>query len=122
MDLGLEALSKITIFSKYAKYNSELKRRETWDEIIDRYQTMMIKKYPNLETAIIDSAKFIREKKVLPFLARVGPLHKLHFSQDETQIFRMGTCFASFILKGITWVFQGCLFDDALAVRTYLIK
>ena len=40
-DLGLEALSRITIFSKYAKYIPELQRRETWDEIIDRYQNMM---------------------------------------------------------------------------------
>jgi ribonucleoside-diphosphate reductase alpha chain len=66
MDLGLEALSKITVFSKYAKYNPKLKRRETWDEIVDRYQAMMIKKYPKLEAAIIESAKFIRDKKVLP--------------------------------------------------------
>jgi ribonucleoside-diphosphate reductase alpha chain len=66
MDLGLEALSKITIFSKYAKYISEKKRRETWDEIVDRYQSMMIKKYPKLEQAIVESAVFIREKKVLP--------------------------------------------------------
>jgi ribonucleoside-diphosphate reductase alpha chain len=66
MDLGLEALSKITIFSKYAKYIPELKRRETWDEIVDRYENMMVKKYPNLETQIKDSATFIRKKKVLP--------------------------------------------------------
>jgi ribonucleoside-diphosphate reductase alpha chain len=66
MDLGLDALSKITIFSKYSKYLPEKKRRETWDEIVDRYQTMMVKKYPKLEDAIIESAKFIRDKKVLP--------------------------------------------------------
>ena len=66
MDLGLDALSQITVFSKYAKYNSKLRRRETWDEIVDRYQTMMIKKYPSLEKAIVESAKFIRHKKVLP--------------------------------------------------------
>lgn len=66
MDLGLEALSKVTIFSKYAKYIPELKRRETWDEIVTRYQTMMIKKYPSLEDAIVASAVMIREKKVLP--------------------------------------------------------
>ncbi len=66
MDLGLEALSQLTVFSKYAKYNSELKRRETWDEIVDRYQTMMIKKYPTLAEGIVESAKFIRDKKVLP--------------------------------------------------------
>ena len=66
MDLGLEALSKITVFSKYAKYLPKLKRRETWDEIVDRYQEMMTNKYPNLKVAIVESAKFIREKKVLP--------------------------------------------------------
>jgi len=48
MDLGLEALSKITVFSKYAKFIPELNRRETWDEIISRYEAMMIKKYPYL--------------------------------------------------------------------------
>ena len=66
MDLGLQILSDVTVFSKYAKYKSELKRRETWNEIVDRYETMMIKKYPKLEDAIVESAKFIRDKKVLP--------------------------------------------------------
>ena len=65
-DLGLEALSKITIFSKYAKYIPELKRRETWDEIVDRYEAMMVKKFPKLEEAIKTNAQFIRDKKVLP--------------------------------------------------------
>jgi hypothetical protein len=66
VDLGLEALSSLTVFSKYAKYIPELKRRETWDEIVDRYQSMMVKKYPSLEDAIIKSAELIRAKKVLP--------------------------------------------------------
>jgi ribonucleoside-triphosphate reductase len=66
MDLGLQALSDITVYSKYAKFIPEKKRRETWDEIVDRYQNMMIKKYPNLEEAIIKSAELIRQKKVLP--------------------------------------------------------
>lgn len=66
MDLGLETLSKITIFSKYARYLPELKRRETWEEIVDRYQTMLIKKYPLLEESIKHHGRFIREKKELP--------------------------------------------------------
>jgi len=66
MNLGLEALSSLTIFSKYAKYIPEKKRRETWDEIVDRYEEMMVKKYPMLEVAIRESTKFIRDKKVLP--------------------------------------------------------
>ena len=65
-DLGLEALSSITVFSKYAKYLPELQRRETWEEIVMRYENMLIKKYPKLEEAIISSAKMIRDKKVLP--------------------------------------------------------
>jgi ribonucleoside-diphosphate reductase alpha chain len=66
MNLGLETLSSLTTFSKYAKYIPELKRRETWNEIVNRYQEMMIKKYPKLEEAIIGSSQFIRKKKVLP--------------------------------------------------------
>jgi ribonucleoside-diphosphate reductase alpha chain len=69
MDLGLEALSQLTVFSKYAKYNPELKRRETWDEIVDRYQGMMIKKYPSLKDSIVKSAELIRHKKVLPSMS-----------------------------------------------------
>ena len=84
MDLGLEALSKITIFSKYAKYLPKLKRRETWDEIVDRYENMMIKKYPNLETQIKDSATFIRKKKVLPSMRALqfaGPAAEVNNSR-----------------------------------------
>lgn len=66
MDLGLDALGKITVFSKYAKHVPQLQRRETWDEIVDRYEEMMIKKYPSLSESITESAKFIRDKKVLP--------------------------------------------------------
>ena len=66
MDIGLQALSEITIYSKYAKYIPEKKRRETWDEIVDRYVNMMIKKYPKLEDAIKNSSEFIRRKTVLP--------------------------------------------------------
>jgi ribonucleoside-diphosphate reductase alpha chain len=84
MDLGLEALSKITIFSKYAKYLPELKRRETWEEIVDRYENMMIKKYPNLEKEIKDSATFIRKKKVLPSMRALqfaGPAAEVNNSR-----------------------------------------
>ena len=66
MDLGLEALSKLTVFTKYAKYKKELKRREDWDEIVDRYVDMLCGKYPSLTESIKVSAEFIRQKKVLP--------------------------------------------------------
>lgn len=66
MDLGLKALSDVTVFSKYAKYLPEVGRRETWDEIVDRYEVMMWKKYPNLKKVITENAVWIRQKKVLP--------------------------------------------------------
>jgi Ribonucleotide reductase, alpha subunit len=66
MDLGLEALSKITTFSKYAKYIPSKQRRETWNEIVNRYEDMMITKYPLMSEAIVETAKMIRDKKILP--------------------------------------------------------
>jgi ribonucleoside-diphosphate reductase alpha chain len=84
MDLGLDALSKLTVFSKYAKYIPELKRRETWDEIVDRYQTMMIKKYPKLEEQIVETTSFIRNKKVLPSMRALqfaGPAAEVNNSR-----------------------------------------
>lgn len=66
MDLGLDTLSSLTVFSKYAKYVPELQRRETWDEIVARYESMMIKKYPKLEAQIKETSQFILQKKVLP--------------------------------------------------------
>jgi ribonucleoside-triphosphate reductase len=66
MDLGLQILSDLTVFGKYAKYNNDLKRRETWEEIVDRYVAMMIKKYPQVKDDIIKNSLYIKEKKVLP--------------------------------------------------------
>lgn len=67
MDLGLQAASQITVFSKYAKYIPETQTREVWDEIADRYEDMLVDKYPHLADEIISNvAKFIRKKKVLP--------------------------------------------------------
>jgi ribonucleoside-triphosphate reductase len=66
MDLGLQALSEVTIFSKYARYMPELQRRESWEEIVTRYEVMMMKKYPQLKKEILEKAKYIHDKKVLP--------------------------------------------------------
>ena len=66
MELGSEILSQVTIFSKYAKYLPELKRRETWDDIVTRYEVMLMQKFPKLKKEISENAEFIRQKKVLP--------------------------------------------------------
>src|SRR6187549_1438866 len=66
MNKEKEILSNLIVFSKYAKYRQDLKRRETWDEIVDRYEKMMYTKYPSLKKQIIKNAKLIRERKILP--------------------------------------------------------
>lgn len=66
MEISNKILSEITIFNKYAKYLEKEKRRESWSEICNRYQNMMIDKYPTLELDIINNMKYIRDKKVLP--------------------------------------------------------
>jgi len=84
MDLGLDALSKLTVFSKYAKYVPELKRRETWEEIVARYENMMIKKYPKLEDQIKEASGFILNKKVLPSMRALqfaGPAAEVNNSR-----------------------------------------
>lgn len=62
-----QALSDITVFNKYARFNDELNRRENWQEIVTRNAGMHKEKYPWM-AAEIDSVydKFVRTKRVLP--------------------------------------------------------
>lgn len=65
--MNTEILSDITVHMKYAKYNPELLRRETWNEIVDRNKSMHIKTYPNLAEEIENVYEnFVRNKRVLP--------------------------------------------------------
>lgn len=67
MDLTQEILSDIIVFQKYAKYEPELKRRETWEELCERNMAMHIRKYPALKEEIKKVYKnFVMTKKVLP--------------------------------------------------------
>ena len=66
MNIGLETLSKIVVFNKYAKYTPSQQRRETYDEIIMRYIQMMVDKYPHLADEIVRQGQYIFDKKVLP--------------------------------------------------------
>ena len=59
-------LSDITVHMKYAKYNPELNRRETWTELVDRNIAMHKKKYPNLIEQIDEAYKYVYDKKILP--------------------------------------------------------
>ena len=66
MEIGLETLSNVVVFNKYAKYLPQQKRRETYNEIIVRYLQMMVDKYPNLANDIMHYGNFIFGKRVLP--------------------------------------------------------
>ena len=59
-------LSDITVHMKYAKYNPELNRRETWSELVDRNIAMHKKKYPELIDQIDEAYKYVYNKKILP--------------------------------------------------------
>jgi ribonucleoside-triphosphate reductase (thioredoxin) len=65
-NVSTNILSEITTFSKYRKFIPEKNRRETWEETCDRYEEMMIKKFPNLEIEVKQFMIFVREKKILP--------------------------------------------------------
>lgn len=65
MELSNKIASDITINTKYAKHRPDLDRRETWDEICDRKEWCLIKKYPSLSHKITKAMKFERQLKVL---------------------------------------------------------
>ena len=66
MDLSVKTLSDITVFSKYARHLPSENRRETWAEICNRYEDMMVKKYPHITEAIVLNMQQVRERKILP--------------------------------------------------------
>ena len=66
MELSNNILSKITVYMKYAKYIPELKRRESWEELVTRNMNMHIKRYPELKDSIKDNYQFVYDKKILP--------------------------------------------------------
>lgn len=65
-NLDIKTLSDLTVFTKYARYRKELKRRETWDELVDRNMEMHIKKHPHIADEIREAYKYVHDKKVLP--------------------------------------------------------
>ena len=46
MKIEQEILSSLTVYMKYSKYIPELKRRETWTELVDRNKNMHQEKFP----------------------------------------------------------------------------
>jgi len=66
MDISQSILSDITVHMKYAKFNPQVERRETWKELVDRNKGMHLKKFPELNEEIENAYKFVYDKKALP--------------------------------------------------------
>jgi ribonucleoside-triphosphate reductase len=66
MELAAKILSDVVIYMKYAKYIKELKRRETWEELVTRNKNMHLKKFPHLAEEIEAAYRYVYERKVLP--------------------------------------------------------
>ena len=81
MDLSKKILSDITVHMKYAKYIPELKRRETWEELVTRNKAMHIKTYPALKEEIEDVY-------VLEEVNKVYVINRVHevYGVDEVDV------------------------------------
>jgi len=67
MSRETDILSDITVHMKYAKYQKDLLRRETWVELCMRNMNMHIQHYPHLEGDIRKLYEnYVLKKKVLP--------------------------------------------------------
>lgn len=70
--MSLKALSDYTVYSRYAHYLPEKKRRETWDEMVDRVFGMHEKKfeksleeYPEFRSDFEFAREMVKKKRVL---------------------------------------------------------
>jgi len=68
MNLPLSIMSDIITYMKYANYDFDKKRKETWEEIVDRNKDMHLRKFPELKDEIQKHYKLVYDKKVFPSL------------------------------------------------------
>ena len=66
MELSSKILSDITVHMKYARFREDLKRRETWEELVTRNKEMHLRNYPQLHNEIEEAYRFVYAKKILP--------------------------------------------------------
>jgi ribonucleoside-diphosphate reductase alpha chain len=66
----LDELANYIFYSKYARYNEQENRRETWDEAVSRVEAMHLKKYSHLPEGYLNTIKtafnYVRDKRVVP--------------------------------------------------------
>lgn len=66
MSADKDAMSDYVFMSRYSRYLPRRRRRETWDEAVDRVKDMHIRKYPDISEDIAWAFEMVREKRVLP--------------------------------------------------------
>lgn len=62
---GKKLLSDIAFYRSYSAIKTD-GTKETWDEVCDRYENMMLEKYPHMQGIILGAMAHVREKRVLP--------------------------------------------------------
>lgn len=110
--MSLKSLMNYTFVSKYARWNQDKKRRETWNEAVDRVKQMMLDKYvldgdPNsseIKNQIEFAYDMMRKKRVL------GSQRALQFGGSPVfkHNARIYNCIASYIDR--TRFFQECMY------------
>ena len=90
--MSVKALQDYTFVSKYARYNKEKKRRETWLEAVERVKEMHLRKYPQISEDIEWAFKQVKAKRVL------GSQRALQFGGDPIlkKHARIYNCIASY--------------------------
>jgi ribonucleoside-triphosphate reductase len=101
--MSIKALQDYTYVSKYARYNKEEKRRETWSEAVERVKQMHLRKFPQIAEEINWAFDKSEKKKVL------GSQRALQFGGRpvEEKNARMYNCTVSFCDR--IRFFQECL-------------
>jgi intein/homing endonuclease len=90
--MSLRALQDYTFVSKYARYNEELKRRETWGEAVNRVFEMHERRYPQVKEQLEWAKEQVIQKRVL------GSQRALQFggAPIEKKNARIFNCIASY--------------------------
>ena len=86
MEKNNKILSDIVVFNKYTKFLETKKRRETWGEICDRYENMMVEKYPMLADQVKHMMVQVRDKKVLMSM-RAAQFSGAAITKNESRVY-----------------------------------
>ncbi len=63
--MSIQALQDYTYYSKYARYNRKLKRRDTWVETVERVRNMHLSRFPQAREQIEWAFNLVKDKRVL---------------------------------------------------------